>query len=74
MFPWDTNNFLDPMLLENQVFIAMMMAICSQVPIMHVGFSVFLKLDFEFVDPVGLNQTAIVLIEVSYSEDLHMIS
>ena len=65
LFPWDTNNFLDPMLLEKQVFLAMMMVICSQTPIMHVGFSIFLKLDFEFMDPMGLHQTAIVLIEVS---------
>lgn len=54
MFSWDTSNFLDPMLLEKQVFLAMMMVICAQMPIMHVGFFVFLKLDFEFVDPWDL--------------------
>lgn len=62
MFPWDTSNFLAPMLQEKQVFLAMMMVIYAQMPIMHVGFSIFLKLVFEFMDPMGLNQTAIVLI------------
>ena len=62
MFPWDTSNILGPMRLEKQVFDAH-----NSCWILH-----FLKLDFEFVDPMGFNQTAIMLIELSYSENLHM--
>ena len=52
VFPWDTSSFLDPMLL---------IVICVQMPIMHVGFSFFCppKIGLRICGPLGVNQTAI---------------